>query len=42
MIPMWKYRILNQISIWDTCIICGKRTRHYRYCGGDRGCQNGT
>ncbi|AYN58064.1 hypothetical protein HWB90_gp075 [Mycobacterium phage Fowlmouth] len=35
---MWKYRILNQISWWTKCLICGKRNRHYRYCNGDGGC----
>lgn len=41
MIDMWKYLILNQVSWHTTCRICGKRNRHYRYCGGAHGCQAG-
>lgn len=41
MISQTKYSILNRISFWTRCRICGKRNRRYRYCGGDNGCVNG-
>lgn len=40
MIAMWKFQMLNRVSWHTCCLICGRRTRRYRYCGGDTGCKS--
>lgn len=35
-----RFAVLNNISFHTKCLLCGKRNRRYRYCGGDTGCKS--